>query len=198
VNRLQASRSKTYDHQLIRDFGAIPIKHAASLYRKGEALYVRQYGLRSSAADVVARFGGAPSRRAVRWWTARKLASSANSSVPWYRACIVPFLETLSSGIKREHVLTWRHHHEQLEIPGLTAETTAVVEDGQAKPVAIGRPLPMAAQEWLRQVRASERLLIQAVDERSPSLLMESLAIHPSVASVSSAKQFAARYETQW
>ncbi|HEY3063188.1 MAG TPA: hypothetical protein VGL99_29790 [Chloroflexota bacterium] len=189
IRRLVQRRIKAYDYDLAPEYRAIPIKHAAALYHKGEVLYVRQAGPRSSAIDVVLRsgVGGAP----FRGWLERRAARlEAGQRGGWYSRCIVPFLDALAGATEYEFIVTWRHNDAVPQVPGLTAEAPALVRGGQVRPTMAGSALPEAAQEWLRQVRTSERLLLRAVKERSDDTLRESLAIHPSVASVAHARDF--------
>ncbi len=192
IRRLVQRRLKAYDYDLAPEFRAIPIKHAGALYHKGEVLYVRQAGPRSSAVDVVLRsaLGGGP----LRTWLDRRAARAEETARGgWYARCIVPFLDALYDGSAQEFVMTWRHGGAVSQVPGQTAETTAVLHSGHVEPAALGSDLPEATQEWLRQVRTSERLLLRSVKERSDALLVESLAIHPGVASVGHARDFVRR-----
>jgi 6-phospho-beta-glucosidase len=189
IDRLVQGRVKAYDYPLAPAFNAIPIKHAASLYRRGEVLYVRQYGARSSLVDVALRYGvGGPLER-----LSAMREGPRESRPPWYASCIVPFLNALNAGEAQEFIVTWRHAGSMPEVPGLTAETTATVSAAGVAPAPLRSHLPAAAREWLRQVRASERLLLAAVKDRSYAGLLEALAIHPSVVSVKHARQFVER-----
>jgi alpha-galactosidase/6-phospho-beta-glucosidase family protein len=54
--------------------------------------------------------------------------------------------------------------------------------------------LPEFAAEWLRQVRASERLLIRAIMAPSRELATMAWAVHPNVASMQHAERLASLY----
>jgi 6-phospho-beta-glucosidase len=190
VNALIAQRDKTYNYELVRALNAIPTKHAAALYYRGEVVYVRQNGLRVSLMDVAIRYSPGAFLRP-------RFVVPAPAAAPepdWYASCIVPFLQTLDSGYPREHIVTWRTCGAVPEVHGATAETSAVIEGTRVRLGPVSRGLPESAQEWLRQVRTSECLLIRAVLERSRALLVEALAIHPNVASVAHAQRFVCRH----
>ena len=192
VDVLVARQVKAYDYDLAALFNAIPIKHAAALYRSGEVLYVRQSGLKNSTVDVLLRYGigGAPFRRVVE---GREQRADQAPHDAWYSTCIVPFLDALDDGNAHEFVLTWRSGGLVPGLPGRTAESTATLHQRQVALGPFGSRLPLAAMEWLHLVRQSERLLLSAVAERSSFTLFEALAIHPSVASVEHARRFVER-----
>jgi 6-phospho-beta-glucosidase len=189
--QLTLQRCKEYDYELVRAFDAVPVKHAAALYHKGEVFFVRANGPRVSAVDTLARYGGA---RAVQWWTGRQLRRNAKQPVSWYATCIVPFLRTLRSDTPHEHIVTWQHRGQITDVLGRTAETTVEMRGIHVTRAAPRPTLPRATQEWVRQVRTSECMLIDAVLQRSVPALVDALAIHPSVASVAHAQAFVRRY----
>jgi len=194
VDLLVARRVKVFDYQLVQYLDAIPIKHAGALYHRGDVLYVRQQGIRLSMEDALMRYAGG-------WRVANQLigrTASATDASAWYGRCIVPFLATLAGAVSREHIVTWLHGGQVSDVPGCTSELTTLVHpDGLMAPLSLsGRLLPRIAQEWLREVRASEQLLIRATSERSPGLLFDALAVHPNVASVQHAREFVRRLTT--
>ena len=204
TQRLVELRVKKYNYEVIGALGVIPIQHAYSLYRKGEVFYVRQKGLRGSIGDALLKYAGWAGRQsgrarpdspghAIAEHKHRVLAALA-AKAPWYRDCIVPFLSGLATEQACEQIVTWKHGDLVAGVPGRTAETTVLTEGVQVTPVRFATELPETAQAWLRQVRESERLLIRAVCERSRTVALESLAIHPNVASVSHAQRFLGRY----
>jgi 6-phospho-beta-glucosidase len=204
VERLIQGRVKRYNYDLIRAFDVIPVQHAYSLYHKGETFYVRQKGIRGSASDVLLR----PRllARLARWRAQREALGEVVRTgqrgalgllaerAPWYAACIVPFLQDVAAARPAEHIVTWQHAGQMPGMPFATAETTAVIEGRRARPAAVVGRLPAVAQVWLRQVRDSERLFIQAVREGSFALAVEALAVHPNVASVRHAARFLRPY----
>jgi alpha-galactosidase/6-phospho-beta-glucosidase family protein len=180
IRRLVQRRVTAYDYQLAAAFEAIPIKHAAALYHRGEVFYVRQSGARASLAAVALRSG--VGRTALERIINRGEPDDAGA--PWYARCVVPFLNAVVDGLASELIVTWRHAGQPADLPGLTAEATAIVTGDRVEAASVHSRLPLAAREWLRQVRESERLLLCAVKHQSPSTLVAALAIHPSVASV--------------
>lgn len=105
----------------------------------------------------------------------------------------VPFLIALDYGRPHEFVLT-RRRDRQVALPGITAESAVVVEGEQVRlsPQRVG--LPAFVVEWLRQVRASELLMIQAISKRSYDVAVQALVIHPNVASLRHAERLAEKY----
>jgi 6-phospho-beta-glucosidase len=197
VDQLVARRVKAYDFASIADFDAIPIKHAATLYLKGQVWYVRQNGVRSSLEDILLRYlDGRTGELLLR----RTSQPSAQAGTSWYTGCIVPFLQTLTSETPREHIITWRHGGKLPRIPGVTAESAALVH-ARGEELARSRsstPLPSIFAEWLRQVRTSEQLLIRAQEAGSADMLVEAFSMHPNVASVSGARDFVRKHMLAW
>lgn len=203
VNAIIEQKVKKYNYQVIEPFGLIPIDHAFSLYRKGEVLYVRQKGIRGSLKDVLFKYVAPPTS-----WLRRKRhiieeaiqdgkvegLDTLKTQAPWYAKCIVPFLEALDSGKPSEFIVTWEHGGQISGLPGMTAESTAIVEDHRVRGMEFSAKLPGFAVAWLHQIRDSERLLICAIQEHSFDVALQSLAIHPNVASVDRAKRFLQYY----
>jgi alpha-galactosidase/6-phospho-beta-glucosidase family protein len=116
------------------------------------------------------------------------------AQAPWYAKCIIPFLAALTSDHPYEFIVTWKHNGQVPTLPDITAESTVVVEGMQVRRASQAIGLPEFAAEWLRLVRASERLLIDAVRQQSYDLAVQSLVIHPNVASLDHAERLAERY----
>jgi 6-phospho-beta-glucosidase len=197
AGQLVARRVKAYDFDSIADFDAIPIKHAATLYLKGQVWYVRQNGVRSSLEDVFLRYLDGRTGELLLRRTSQPVARAGAS---WYTGCIVPFLQTLTSEAPGEHIVTWRHGGKLPRIPGLTAESAALVDAQGEEPARShsSAPLPSVLVEWLRQVRTSEHLLIRALEAGSADMLVEAFSMHPNVASVARARQFVREHMLAW
>jgi 6-phospho-beta-glucosidase len=207
VQRLRDRHVKAYNYDRVAAINAIPIKHAYSLYRGGEVLYVREKGLRASAVDIAIR--------ALPWMRRLLLAQKRDpaehmldalaagrlecleafgSRAPWYASCIVPFVDTLETRASREHIVTWNHRGQVADLPSATAEFTTAFTQGDARPTTFAARLPDKAGAWLRQIRESESLLVRASAEHSRTLLVEALRIHPNVASAKHAERFVHSY----
>jgi 6-phospho-beta-glucosidase len=142
---LVARRLKKYNYDVVDLFGLIPIKHASSLYRKGEVFYVREQGIRGSLVDAFSKPAGG--LLATRLRRERHKISAAvtagrlevldtlSARAPWYGQCILPFLDALDSGQPTEFILTWQHRGHVASLPGLTGESPTVVEHGLVRPV---------------------------------------------------------------
>jgi len=204
VKVIRQRRDKKYNYWHVRP-GMIPIDHAFCLYHKGDVYFNRQKGIRGSLVDVGLRLGllrtdvdrERHKREALRQAVDEGQVSKLDpfqAQAPWYATCIVPFLRALSSGQPREFVLTWNHAGESPTLPGLTAESAVVLQEGQIRRASLAPGLPEFAAEWVRQIRASERLLIRAVLEQSRDLATMAWAVHPNVASMRHAERLAFLY----
>lgn len=204
VETILRRRDKKYNYWYMRP-GLIPIDHAFCLYHKGDIWFNRQKGIRGSLADIGLRLGVTRTdvdRERRKRQVLRQIIDQSQmdkveefqAQAPWYATCIVPFLRALASDRPHEFVLTWNHAGQVPTLPGLTAECAVVMQGGQVRRASATSGLPEFAQEWVRQVRASERLLIRAILERSRDLATMAWAVHPNVASVRPAERLASFY----
>ena len=204
VETIRGRRDKKYNYWYVRP-GLIPIDHAFCLYHKGDVWYNRQKGMRGSLADAGLRLGLARPdlsrerrkrealHRAVEGQYLEELGEFAVQA-PWYAVCIVPFLRALAAGRPHEFVLTWIHAGQAPTLPDLTAESAVILQDGQVRRASQASGLPEFAAEWVRQVRASERLLIRSITEQSRDLAAMAWSVHPNVAFVRHAERLASLY----
>jgi 6-phospho-beta-glucosidase len=204
VEAIRQRRDKKYNYWYARP-GLIPIDHAFCLYRKGDVWYNRQKGLRGSLGDLGLRLGLARAdlgrerrrrealRRAIEGQDLEALGEFA-AQAPWYVSCIVPFLRALASGQPHDFVLTWNHKGQVPTLPDATAESAVVLRSGQVCRASQTAGLPEFAAEWLRQARASERLLIRAIMAQSREMATMAWAVHPNVASMQHAERMASLY----
>jgi 6-phospho-beta-glucosidase len=76
-------------------------------------------------------------------------------------------------------------------VPGMAdddvVEVTCVARNGIVRPLALGRP-PEHALALMQTVKAYERLVIQAAVERSYTLAVKALSLHPLVPSYETAR----------
>jgi len=72
-------------------------------------------------------------------------------------------------------------------------EVPCVVDGGGARPLAVG-VVPAHARALIETVKDVERTTIRAANERSPSLAIRALALHPLVPSVTTARRIFAGY----
>lgn len=204
IRAIKQQKNKKYNYWYAQP-GLIPIDHAFCLYHKGDVWFNRQKGIRGSLADIGIRLGltKADIAKERRQRDAlqhaineRHLAGLAmfQSQAPWYETYILPFLRAYASAQPHEFILTWNHGGNVLTLPGLTAESAVLIQGKQVQKASKASGLPEFASEWVRQVRASERLLIQAVLEHSHEKTTMAWAIHPNVASMIYAERLASFY----
>ena len=203
VSVIQRTQNKKYNHWYTQP-ELIPIDHAFCLYHKGDVLFDRQKGVRGSLEGAALRMG-LPNRTLKRQYQRRLALRQAmlagdisnleefQTQAPWYTSCIAPFLRACLSPNSQEFILTWQHDRVSSSFPDVTAESGVEFHRQQIRSL-LGRELPEFAQEWVRQARSSERLLIRAVLEQSRQLAAMAWAIHPNVASMVHAERLAALY----
>ena len=173
IGVLHRRRDGRYNYWYARD-GLIPIDHAFCLYHRGDRWYDRQKGLRGSLSGVGIRLRLPPRdlqrerrNRAALMHTiaARDLRNLPlfAADAPWFAHCVVPFLAALADDAEHEFILTWHHKGQAGALPDNTAESAVRLIRRELHPIATSRQLPLFAAEWLRQVRASERLFIRAI-----------------------------------
>lgn len=204
VSLIRKNRNKKYNFWYASP-DMIPIDHAFCLYHRGDKWYIRQKGIRGSIEDLLTCLGFTPSGLKKEKHNRNVLADlirkektedlkKFNLYAPWYAKCILPFLAALSGRDRRRFLVTVKHDKKEKNLPGLTSETGVEIYDDRIRPTKTSSRLPEYATEWLRQVRKSEHLLIQAVLESSYDLAFQAWAVHPSVASIKTAWRLAGLY----
>jgi 6-phospho-beta-glucosidase len=204
IKAIKQQKNKRYNHWYTQ-IGLIPIDHAFCLYHKGDVWFNRQKGIRGSLLDIGIRLGltkGDVARERRKRQELHEIINGGqpnnldkfHSQAPWYPTCILPFLRAYASAQPHEFILTWNHGGNVLTLPGLTAESAVLIQGKQVQKASKASGLPEFASEWVRQVRASERLLIRAIVEHSRDLAAMAWAIHPNVASMIYAERLASFY----
>ncbi len=204
VRAIKQQKNKKYNYwHAQREL--IPIDHAFCMYHKGDVWFNRQKGIRGSLRDIGLRLGLTKADVARERSMREELRQIINGvqpnnldkfhkQAPWYSTCILPFLRAYASSQPHNFILTWNHVGEVSSLPGLTGESTVLMQGKQFQKASENPGLPEFAEEWLRQVRASEKLMIQAIVGHSLELATKALAIHPNVASAKHAERLASFY----
>lgn len=204
IKSINQQKNKKYNY-CYTQAGLIPIDHAFCLYHKGDVWFNRQKGIRGSLADIGLRLGLTKAdisrerrkRELLRQAINEKqmnMLEKFQYQAPWYATCVLPFLRAYASDQPHEFILTWNHEGEAPSLPGLTAESTVLVHKKEFQRASKSSGLPEFASEWVRHVRASEKLMIQAVVGQSLELATKAWTIHPNVASIKHAERLASFY----
>lgn len=204
IKAIKQQKNKKYNYWHAKR-GLIPIDHAFCMYHKGDVWFNRQKGIRGSLVDIGVRLGltkGDVARECRKRQELHEIINGGkpnnldkfHSQAPWYQTCILPFLRAYASDQPHEFILTWNHGGEAPSLPGLTAESTVLVHKKEFQRASKSSGLPEFASEWVRHVRASEKLMIQAVVGQSLELATKAWAIHPNVASMKHAERLASFY----
>ncbi|MBD3182827.1 hypothetical protein GF312_11090 [Candidatus Poribacteria bacterium] len=200
VNIIKKHKIKEFNYQYAGEFGTIPTHQAYCLYRKGESVYIRGKGIRGSVEDVKFKYlthqihtVRLKKQRAKILEEYRKgnleHTVTRKPSVTYYQDIIVPFLKSLDSEGKK-FIATTR----QKENPYLTAETTVKINRENIKADPVPENYPKFALEMLDLVKASEKMFIQAIIEKSYEKAVEAMFLHPNVLSLKHAEKLLSKY----
>jgi len=202
IERVMAARLGDFGFPLPGPLGFMPIGEAYSLFFKGERWRWSQDGIRSTLRFLVHKIGpgagtlaaGQRRRRLQGAIDACKLdvIPSLQASAPWIERTIVPFLRLLSGEASGRCVVT--RPNVESAFPGRMAERSFLATHGRFEPLPFRVRVPQVVLDLVGPVAASERLMIQAIRQRSRELVFAALLAHPNVKDIGVAARFSRHF----
>jgi alpha-galactosidase/6-phospho-beta-glucosidase family protein len=202
IERVMAVRLGDFGFPLPGRLGVMPIGDAYSLFFKGERWRWSQDGIRSTLRFLLHKTSpGAGTLAATRRRRHLQRAIDAcklevmpalQASAPWIERTIVPFLRLLGGEAGGHYVVT--RPNVESAFPVRMAERSFLATHGWFEPLPFRVRIPQVVLDLIGPVAASERLMIQAIRQRSRDLVFTALLAHPNVKDIRAARRFSRRF----
>jgi 6-phospho-beta-glucosidase len=189
LDRIVRKKVDGFDIELVRLFRMIPTR-SVSVYFRSDEIVKRQ--------SEMVKFRGEKlyetEQQILGLYENSKLADvpelTKGRNALWYELSIVPLIEALESGEPREFILCVKNGSALRGMPeDAVVEVPALVSNGAVKVERTGES-PWFLRGLLYAVKASERLAVEAILNKSYDTALRALVINPLVPSLDAAKKF--------
>jgi len=189
VEALENTDDPDFDRELISLFRMIPTREAAIYFRRGDILRDQKRNQRYraeiliEAESQILRIYEDPRVDMIPEVTRQRNAT-------WYEESVLPLLESFEGHRAVKPVICVPNRGSILDLPeDVCVEIPAVIQGGEISARRVGA-LPRFLRGLFCMLKESDRLVIEAVRNRSFELALQALAVNPFVDSLVSAKKY--------